>query len=600
VRRLLASSLVVAAVLASSAGASVTRYGLANRCFALTPKGAPLYFKPTGLGTYLLARRDARLVAAGGGTTADPGPGAEWAARVRRGRLTLRSTKTGERLALGGTTRFQPRPAHGCRAYPEAGLNARGKPFRGTRRGGGLFGYADAHIHIPASLRAGGQVISGENFDRFGITEALGHDADVHGPNGAADITGNLLKTGVPAGTHDTHGWPTFTGWPAFDTYTHQQIYYRWLQRAWMGGMRLAVAQAVEDEPLCNLEPKKSHSCSETDTIELEIDRMRAMQRYVDAQSGGPGRGWFRLVYDPAQARRVIARGKLAVVIGVEASDPFGCSERLGQPQCDRAAIDRGLARYLQLGIRTMFVAHWIDNAFAGAALEGGPKGTFIAAMQVGQTGNPFLTGTCPEAGQGEQCNSRGLTDLGRYLIGKLIDAHMLIEADHLSERARLELFDIAAARHYPLLSSHNNTGGFWTADDLRRLHDLGGYVSATPDQAAPLAAKIDDLRRYGFTGVGLGTDTGGFAALPAPEADAAANPLRYPFRSYDGDVRFGRQRTGTRTFDINADGVAHYGLMPDLLANVRRAGGGSEALQTLFGSAEAYLRTWERAVGTG
>jgi hypothetical protein len=363
--------------------------------------------------------------------------------------------------------------------------------------------------------------------------------------------------------------------------------------------MRLAVAQAVEDEPLCTIEPKRSHSCSETDTIELEIQRMRAMQRYVDAQSGGPGRGWFRLVYDPAQARKVIARGKLAVVIGVEASDPFGCSVRLEQPQCDKAAIDSGLARYLQLGIRTMFIAHWVDNAFAGAALEGGSKGTFIAAMNVAQTGSPFLTGTCPEATQSrppDQCNSRGLTDLGRYLIGKLIDAHMLIEADHLSERARLELFDIAAARGYPLLSSHNNTGGIWTADDLHRLQALGGYVSATPDQAAPLAAKINDLGSYGFTGVGLGTDTGGFAALPAPEADAATNPLRYPFRSYDGDIRFGRQRTGTRTFDVNTEGVAHYGLMPDLLGNVRRSGRGGDALRTLFGSAEAYLRTWERA----
>jgi hypothetical protein len=155
-------------------------------------------------------------------------------------------------------------------------------------------------------------------------------------------------------------------------------------------------------------------------------------------------------------------------------------------------------------------------------------------------------------------------------------------------------VFDLAAARHYPLLSSHNNTGGFWTADDLRRLHALGGYVSATPDEPARLAAKIDDLRRYGFAGVGLGTDTGGFASLPAPDPSAA--PLRYPFRSYEGDVRFGRQRTGTRVFDINTDGVAHYGLMPDLLAEVRRSGGGAAAMRTLFSSAKAYLRTWARA----
>ena len=37
-----------------------TRYDLANRCFGLA--GEPIYFKPTGLGSYLLYDRDARLV----------------------------------------------------------------------------------------------------------------------------------------------------------------------------------------------------------------------------------------------------------------------------------------------------------------------------------------------------------------------------------------------------------------------------------------------------------------------------------------------------------------------------------------------------------
>jgi microsomal dipeptidase-like Zn-dependent dipeptidase len=435
------------------------------------------------------------------------------------------------------------------------------------------------------------------------VTEALGHDADVHGQDGRMDVTGNLLH-GDPSRTHDNHGWPTFAGWPTYDTYTHQQVYYRWLQRAWLSGMRLVVAQLVEDQQLCEIEPSKSHSCDETATVELEAQRLQALQAYVDAQSGGPGRGWLRLVYDPAQARRAIRRGQLAMLMGVEASDPFGCSERDGQPQCTKADVDKGLVLYQHLGIRALFITHWVDNAFAGAALEGGDKGTFIGLFEVQQTGNPFLTGPCPEPGQGEempplpgqQCNTKGLTDLGRYLVGRLMDDHMLIEADHLSERARLDVLDLAEARHYPLLSSHNNTGGFWTPDDLRRLHALGGYVSATPDVATKLATKIDDLGAYGFTGVGIGTDTGGFAALPEPAPDAATNPLRYPFRSYDGKVRFARQRSGTRTFDLNKDGVAHYGLMPDLIADVERRPGGARAAALLFGSAEAYLRTWEAA----
>ena len=47
----------------------------------------------------------------------------------------------------------------------------------------------------------------------------------------------------------------------------------------------------------------------------------------------------------------------------------------------------------------------------------------------------------------------------------------------------------------------------------------------------------------------------------------------------------FGRQRTGERVFDLNADGVAHYGLFADLLADVQRHAGGPRALGLLFRS---------------
>jgi hypothetical protein len=107
--------------------------------------------------------------------------------------------------------------------------------------------------------------------------------------------------------------------------------------------------------------------------------------------------------------------------------------------------------------------------------------------------------------------------------------------------------------------------------------------------------AQFDNPRNY--IGVGIGTDTGGFASQPAPRSDAAQRPLRYPFKSYDGRVTFVRERSGTRTFDLNVDGVAHYGLLADLLADMRSEPGGARALSLLFRSAEAYLETWERAV---
>ena len=154
----------------------------------------------------------------------------------------------------------------------------------------------------------------------------------------------------------------------------------------------------------------------------------------------------------------------------------------------------------------------------------------------------------------------------------------------------------IAEARRYPLASSHTGTGGEWTPAQLRRLHALGGIASARPEPARGLNLKLAGLKRYGndFCG-GIGSDTGGFNSLPGRRHDAAAKPLRYPFESRDGKVRFVRQRSGRRLFDLNRDGVAHYGLFADLVADMQHQTPGA-GLRPLFHSAEAYLRMWERA----
>ncbi len=682
-RRLLTGGLAVVAALGLIAGSpaaprraekpKVPR--LANACFALRSEAtgrfvgvngdgyradqpglstaAAFFWKPATLRSYLPQDRSGGLLAVGGSgavtRAVTPGPATEWAVvRGPRGTVGLQSVSDGGRLAAsasgeltllakGGRAaarRFALVPDLACTPFPEADVGATGEPFRGTNREGDVVGFADMHLHITANQRAGGAVVYGEPFDRYGITEALGHDADEHGVDGSLDVTGNLLRTGLPFGTHDTHGWPTFAGWPVRDTITHQQTYYVWLQRAWMAGERLVVAQTVEDQSLCEIEPVKSHSCDETEAVRLQIQALRDLQDYVDAQAGGKGRGWFRLVYSPRQARHAIEQGRLAVLIGIESSNLFGCSERLDAPQCDRADIDRGIRNARALGVRSVFPMHWTDNAFGGAALEGGGRGTFINVLEAFQTGHYFRTGPCPEPGQGEevgtlspfelsvlsaffpaakpvaqiplptypagpQCNSEGLTPLGAYLIKRLMENHMLIEMDHMSERARETVLQMAETRRYPLVSSHTGTGGEWTPDQLRELYDLGGMASATPGTAPEIAAKVATLEGYRseghYFGVGLGTDTGGFSSLPGPRPDAAGSPLAYPFRSHDGNVTFQRQRSGTRSFDLNTDGVAHYGLIADLLGDMQQQGDAA-ALGSLFRSAEAYLRMWELA----
>ncbi len=62
------------------------------------------------------------------------------------------------------------------------------------------------------------------------------------------------------------------------------------------------------------------------------------------------------------------------------------------------------------------------------------------------------------------------------------------------------------------------------------------------------------------------------------------------------------RSTAGKREFDYNLDGLAHYGMIPDMFQDLKNVGFPMDALRSLFGSAEQYVRTWEQsdAVGRG
>ena len=81
------------------------------------------------------------------------------------------------------------------------------------------------------------------------------------------------------------------------------------------------------------------------------------------------------------------------------------------------------------------------------------------------------------------------------------------------------------------------------------------------------------------------------------------ANPVTYPFKV--GGVTIDKQRAGQRVYDINADGVAQYGLYPDWIqdltkvADSQKRGDGAKIEDDLARGAEAYLQMWERASRT-
>lgn len=131
-----------------------------------------------------------------------------------------------------------------------------------------------------------------------------------------------------------------------------------------------------------------------------------------DTQAGGTGKGWFRLVTSPTQAREVIADGKLAVLMGVEASETFNCG--LKDKKCDHDTVDAGLNELYELGVRTIFPAHKFDNQFSGSRVEG----DFINLGQWLSTGRFFETKQCDSKTKGKHFVS-GLPFLGKIPVIK-------------------------------------------------------------------------------------------------------------------------------------------------------------------------------------
>ncbi|BFO17803.1 hypothetical protein SHKM778_41910 [Streptomyces sp. KM77-8] len=506
----------------------------------------------------------------------------------------------------------------GPRRPPRAGLRGQchGEPFTGTNAAGEVRGFVDAHNHIMANEAFGGRLICGKAFSTKGIADAL-KDCPEHYPDGSLALFDFITNGGD--GKHDPVGWPTFKDWPAHDSLTHQQNYYAWIERAWRGGQRVLVNDLVTNGVICSVYFFKDRGCDEMTSIRLQAKLTYDMQAYIDGMYGGPGKGWFRIVTNSAQARDVIARGKLAVVLGVETSEPFGCKQILDIAQCDRADIDAGLDELYALGVRSMFLCHKFDNALCGVRFDEGALGTAINVGQFLSTGTFWRTEKCagpqhdnpiglaaapgaeqrlpagvevPSYAEDARCNVRGLTELGEYAVRGMMERDMMLEIDHMSVKATGRVLDVFESASYPgVLSSHSWMDLDWT----ERVYGLGGFVAqymhgseGFVDEADRTGALRD---RYGV-GYGYGTDMNGVGGWPAPRGADAPNAVTYPFRSVDGGSVLDRQTAGERTWDLNTDGAAHYGLVPDWIEDIRRVGG-QHVVDDLFKGAESYLDTW-------
>jgi microsomal dipeptidase-like Zn-dependent dipeptidase len=661
-----------------AAPTKLTRYSLAGGCFALrsgqtggyVAKAAqgytasagsiaaaePFRMQATDLGRYLfygpsadfMARTTSNGVAAAG----EPSDDSDWTVNTDGKAFRITNEFAGRDLAVsaGGVLVTVPRgsagpagrfgfdAAAGCTTYPEVEVNVEGTPRRAKRATGGVSGFVETHMHHMAFEFLGTKVHCGRPWHRFGAPYALVDCDDHTASQGCGAVLENTISFGSPVGCHDPVGWPTFKDWPHHQSLTHEQSYYKWIERAWRGGLRIFVNLMVENRVLCELYPltPRTHSCNEMDSVRLQIKRARELQDYIDAQSGGPGKGFYRIVEDPAEARRVINDGKLAVVLGMEVSEPFNC--RLMQPGdmplCSAAQVNDGIDELYELGVRQIELVNKFDNALTGVAGDSGSTGTitnggnFLSAGtfwdlehcddEVNHDHSPtalphnddqliangldqfgdFTGVTFPVYGNPPHCNQRGLTALGELAIRRLMDKGMLFDPDHMSVFARNQALDLVESQGYGgVMTSHS-----WSTDNaLPRISALGGLIGPAAKSPQGFVADWLHMREHGYDqmnpylfGLGYGADMNGFASQGGPPS----SPISYPFQSsIDPAVTIHRQKSGERVYDYNVDGTAHYGLYADWVEAVRIIGG-QEIIDDMARGAEAYLQMWERATG--
>ena len=567
----------------------------------------------------------------------------------------------------------------GCSTHPELSIDAQGVVEKFTFEDGDLFGIVDTHSHIVSNLGFGSGV-HGSAFHRLGVAHALKSCTENHGEDGRLDLWGyfadqastndinlltqSLLTGRTPVFNHHTDGYPEFTDWPnAPYSSTHQTQYYRWIERAWLGGLRLIVQHAVANQVICELQSAKhplsdQYECDEMVNVRRSIDSIYEMERYIDAQYGGLGKGFFRIVKSSDEARTVIAQGKLAIVLGIETSKLFNCSHTVipERPSCTPEKVTNELDRLYELGIRVLFPVHKYDNAFSAGdgargvleianLINGGHYSSFvddcdIAAPNLADHGSvtfgglnrprevfggeapidisafadnpiatlaPLIPALSSEPLEGNYCRNHGLTDLGRHLIEEMMARGMLIEMDHFSRRAYAEVFTRLEEAGYPAIGSHghNFNGKIYEIGGVSKVRFQRCQREGQPGYIAhELAERVVDLNQAGaYPAEGFGFDLNGFASYPKPRfgvnspcRDPQTSPITYPFSSYAGDVSFTEPVIAERSLDFNNEGLVHLGLFPELIEDLRRGGASDQDLEPLFRSAEGYLRMWRRA----
>jgi len=218
------------------------------------------------------------------------------------------------------------------------------------------------------------------------IFDALGNCSSTHGGWGLTDnpcgdhiralvlnrmfdkdfkfrLPGNLFGGGNLIGDHEHQGMESIPEqlryWPSQTSKIHQQMWWEWIKRAKeQGNLRVMIALTVNSELLANIlngdEPKDDKG-----SADLQIDEIKSFV--------GRHNDFMEVAYSPADLRRIVGAGKLAVILGMEV-DNIGNFNKPGAV-VTQATVKAEIQRLHTKGIRYVFPIHLVNNKFGGTAV---------------------------------------------------------------------------------------------------------------------------------------------------------------------------------------------------------------------------------------
>lgn len=542
----------------------------------------------------------------------------------------------------------------------QSGLTAINESYRA----GLLKGFVDLHTHPLSNLAFGGKLIYGgvdvgsllpadpncnHNVYASSMQQALGHDHSTHGGWGVDNGCGDDIRAQVIHGLQDKNkaanppddafGAPDFKDWPVWNDITHQKMWVDWIYRAYGAGLRVMVALAVNNKTLGDATAGPGdYPTDDKSSADLQI---RETKNFVQRHSN-----FMEIAYSSADVERIVKANKLAVVLGVEV-DNIGNLNKVNPVTA--SAVSAEISRLYNEGVRYIFPIHIIDNPFGGTAVYEGAfnmsnyhiNGQFWdlecsnPADQIGYVYRPtgfdvqmaaveatklgidiFRNPPDPPACNTGDENKKGLTRIGEFAIREMMRHGMLIDIDHMSQKAANQALDIAEGPPsdplgYPLFSGHNTPRGLGghsenqrTSKQYSRIANLGGMAGVG---TACLNA-YQWLQLYGLVtqemhghNAALGTDFNGLVKGMPPRYGTSHEDCNNPRdRTVASHISyspfFPKSSLGSKQWDYNTDGVAHYGMLADFLRDAKTGPGGSQLIDNnLMYGADTFFHSWQK-----